>query len=99
MTTATVTYTLPTKRPFAADFSHVIIALSVNGGADWTDIGNIPVADPPTVSAANLVPGNWIARGILYDVNGLASPEATEAFVIPDNSGPDAIENLTVALS
>ncbi len=101
MTTATVSWNLPPKRPFAKDYLHSIIELSINGGADYTEIGTIIAAPatPQNVSSGELSPGDWIARGILYDVDGQPSPAVTAAFSIGDTGAPDALENLNVALS
>ncbi len=98
--TATITWTLPTKRPFAADFSHSIISLSLDDGANFTEIANVPTGAPDQEAVAgNLDVGQWIARGILFDVDGRASPPAEAAFFVPDESAPDALVDLGVTLS
>jgi len=99
MTTATVTWTLPPKRPFAVDFLHSIISLSVDGGANFTDIATILPGDVQQAVSGELSAGDWIAKGILFDINGKASVPAEAQFQIGDIAAPDALENLVVTLS
>jgi hypothetical protein len=101
MTTATVTWTLPPKRPFAKDYLHSIIELSVDGGANFTEIATIAANSSTEQKAVSgeLAAGDWIARGTLYDVAVEPSPQVTTNFSIGDDAAPDALENLNVALS
>jgi hypothetical protein len=99
MKTANITWELPAKRPFAADLSGVRVFLSADLGANFTDAGVVPAADPQQFVAADLAIGDWIVRLVVEDINGLGSSGVDTQFLVPDEAAPDDVINVAVALT
>lgn len=102
MNDATFMWELPTTRESGnplpvEEIAFVEIALSADGGANFSVLGNIA---PPTVDLvqADLVDGDYYARAVVVDTNGERSPENVIPFAV-DTSAPSAVVNFGVTLS
>jgi hypothetical protein len=97
-----VTWTLPTTRESTkplnpADIRGVEIQLSADLGTTFTKLEEYPPAVLETV-ITELEPGEWRVRGIVYDTNNRASKPLVATLVIPDNTAPGALTQLTLDL-
>ena len=72
--TVTLTWELPVERESGGpatidDISAVIVEMSADGSATWTEINVLLPTDPQTVSVPDLEPGEWGFRIICVDAD------------------------------
>ena len=96
----TVRWVLPTKRTGGGDLppeevAEVICDLSLDGGANYTEIGRVPPTDPQEITQTELDPGNAHFRFVLKDTLGQSSAAAHHVHNVTDDSPPLPVENIT----
>lgn len=103
MTTAIITWALPTVRsdgspqdPNLLDF--VATGFSADGGANFTDFGNILSGDEQKLTIPDLVDGGYIVRLQVFDTDGKFGVTVDTAIAI-SLSNPGAVTNVVVDLS
>jgi hypothetical protein len=103
MTTAVVTWDLPTTRESGGpitpeDISGVQVSLSSDGGATFIAQGNIFVPNPMTISIPNLDDGTYIIRLVVVAKGGVRSANSDTPFTIvtADTSPPSTVQNVIV---
>lgn len=93
-----VTWELPAPNPFGSDLEAVEIAISANGGADFTPLPDVGVGETQEQFFQQLDFGDWIIRLVVRDVDGRLSSGVQTPFRVPDESPPGDVLNVQVQL-
>jgi hypothetical protein len=97
----TVAWVYPTTRESGkplnpADIAGMELSLSVDG-ATWS-VYNTFANNVVSTTVPELEAGEWFFRGVVKDIQGRSSSPLVKSIVIPDETPPAALANLTLTL-
>lgn len=98
----TVSWVLPTTRESTkpldvAQIASVELSISADGGANWSVYG-LFTPDVLSTVVPELEIGEWSFSGVVIDTAGKRSKPKVAVAVVPDETAPSALGELTVTL-
>lgn len=95
----TVTWDLPTAREQGgaldpSDIQHVLVELSADGGASYSELNRVLPTEAQQVFVPDLDVGQWHFRLIVVDTLGQSSAPHVELVGVVDDSPPLAVSNV-----
>ena len=97
------TWVLPTVRESGrplpvSEISHTVIDVSLDGGANWTELAQVPAADPQTFTVPDAEAGDWAFRGTVVDTNDRRGASLQASVTVPDETPPGVITDFEITL-
>jgi hypothetical protein len=103
MKNATLSWTLPTLRESGgpldvSEIQHVLVEISADNGVNYTELNRVA---PPatTLLVPDLETGTWKFHLTVVDMQDRRSAAVPFEVLIPDESPPLGVSNVTVVLS
>ena len=91
------TWDLPPLTGQQADIDRVEVSFRVAGVTEWTLQDAIQPSEPQELVFADVAPGDWEYRAVIFDVNGASGDDALASLTVPFEP-PGVVENFTVTL-
>lgn len=106
MTTAVISWELPIPSGGQRPIDRVRVALSADGGVNWSTLPDVPAElptgepNPQEVTIADIAQGGWQVRLTVVDIDGVSGQPLVHPFEVPggavDPVPPGQVLNVTV---